>query len=197
MSHETEHRPLIAMAAPIGACVVLVMVVGVGKLTGVLDPLLARRGVGLMFGLILMVTGNFVPKLRFFQPAVGAEHSDALDRFAGWLFVICGFAVAVTFLLAPPDKLFIFAPLVILGGFLAVFTRWLMLKGKQPRALSLHMTLGRVALATMLATVLWMGVTFLADAVWGDNVSRWMAILFPFLLIWFSAFRARADDARN
>jgi hypothetical protein len=197
MNHESEHRPLIAMAAPIVACVFLVMALGVGKLTGMLDPLVARRGVGVMFGLMLMVAGNFVPKLRLFQPAMGAAHSDAIDRFAGWLFVICGFAVAAIFLLAPADKVFIVPPLIVFAGFLAVLTRWLMWKGKRLGQLSLHMTPGRVALATMLATVLWMGAIFLADAVWGDNVSRWMAILFPFLLIWFSAFRARSNGARN
>jgi hypothetical protein len=198
MNHETAPRALIAMTTAIFACVVLVMAFGVGKLTETLDPLVARRGVGVMIGLMLMVTGNFVPKLRLFQPATGAAHSDAIDRFAGWIFVICGLAFAAVFLSAPADKVFIVPPFIVLAGFLAVLARWLRSQGKQPGRLALHLTPGRLALATMLATVLWTCAIFFADAVWGDNVSRWMAILFPFILIWFSAFRAsKSNDARN
>ena len=197
MNPEAEQRSLLAMAPAIVAGVVVVMALGVGKLTGMLDPLLARRGVGAMVGLLLMVTGNFVPKLRLFQSALGAADRDHLDRFAGWLFVVCGLAVTAIFLWAPSDHLFIVAPVVILGGFLAVFTRWLRSKGKPSSARSLPMTPGRLALATMLATALGTGAIFLADAVWGDHVSRRMAILFPFLLIWFSAIRARTSSLRN
>jgi hypothetical protein len=199
MSHKTATRALITMTTAIFACVVLVMVFGVGKLTETLDPLVARRGVGVTIGLILMVTGNFVPKLRLFQPATGAAQGDAIDRFAGWIFVVCGLAFAAVFLSAPADKVFIVPPFIVLAGFLAVLARWLMSKGKQPSRLSLHWTPGRLALATMLATVLWTCAIFYADTVWGDNVSRWMAILFPFILICFSAFRARrsAEEETN
>lgn len=193
MNHDPERRPLMAMAAPIVACVVVVMALGVGKLTGVLDPLVARRGVGVMFGL----TGNFVPKLRLFQPAVVAAPSAALDRFAGWLFVLCGLSVAMVFLCAPADMLFVLAPAIVFGGFLAVLIRWLRWEKKQLRPLSRPMTPGRVTLATMLATVVWVSAIFLADALWGDHVSRWMAIVFPLVLIWLSAVRARSDAARN
>ncbi len=191
MNQETEHRPLIAMATAIFACVAVVMAFGLGKLTGTLDPLVARRGVGAMLGLLLMATGNFVPKLRLFQPATGAAHSDAIDRFAGWTFVICGVAFAAVSLLAPADKVFIIPPLIVLAGFLAVLARWLMWKGKRPDHLSLHLTPGRLALVTILVAVPWTCAIFIADAVWGDDVSRWMPILLPIILVWFSAFRAR------
>lgn len=194
MNQETKPRVLMAMSTAILACFVLVMVFGAGKLTGTLDPLVARRGVGVMLGLLLMVTGNFVPKLRLFQSATGVGESDAIDRFAGWTFVLCGLAFAAVFRSAPADQVFIVPPFIVVVGFLAVLARWLMAQGKRPSRLSLHWTPGRRILATMLATVLWMCAIFFADAVWGDHVSRWMAIGFPFILIWFSAFRARSKS---
>jgi hypothetical protein len=185
-NHDTPPRALIAMSTGILACAILVMAFGVGKLTGTVDPLIARRGVGAMLGLMLMVTGNFVPKLRLFQPATGATHSDAIDRFAGWIFVVCGFAFAAAFLFVPANQVFIVPPLIVLAGFLAVLIRWLRSKGTLPG----RVTSGRRTLVMMLASILWVCAIFLADAIWGDYVSRWMAIAFPILLILFSAFRA-------
>lgn len=191
INHETTPRALTAMTMANCVCVVLVMAFGVGKLTGTVDPLLARRGVGAMLGLMLMATGNFVPKLRLFQSAPGAGQGEAIDRFAGWTFVLCGVAFAAVFLWAPADRVFIIPPLIVLAGFLAVLARWGMEKGKGqgPRRLSLPLTPGRLALATMLAAVLWTCAIFLADAAWGDDVSRRMAIVFTIVLIGFAAAR--------
>jgi hypothetical protein len=197
MNDETRSRAYIAMFTAVLACAVLALVFGVGKLTGTLDPLVARRGVGVLIGVILMATGNFVPKLRLLQPALRAGQSDAIDRFAGWIFVICGFAFAAIFLLAPADKIFIVPPLIVLAGFLAVAARWLMSEGKEPGRLSLQKTPGGLLLATMLAGVLWTCAIFFADAVWGDTVSRWMAILYAFVLVGFSVARARSNNTRN
>ena len=190
MNHDTQSRALTARAIAIVACAVLMMAFGIAKLTGTLDPLLARRGVGVMIGLVLVATGNFVPKLRLFQPATGAADGDAIDRFAGWTFVACGLAFAAVFLLAPADTILIVPPLIVLAGFLAVLARWLVWKRKEPSRLSLHLTPGRLAMAMVLAAVLWTCAIFLADVVWGDSVSRWMAILFAIVLLAFSAFGA-------
>ena len=197
MNDETKSRALIALFTAVLTCAVLALVFGVGKITGTLDPLVARRGVGVLIGVMLMVTGNFVPKLGLFQPALRAGQSDAIDRFTGWIFVISGFAFAVVFLLAPADKVFIVPPLIVLAGFLAVVARWLMSGGKEPGRLSLQKTPSGLLLATMLAGVLWTCAIFFADAFWGDTVSRWMAILYAFVLVGFSAARARSNNARN
>ncbi len=183
MIGQTEpRRTVAAMAIAVLACAAVVMAFGMGKVTGMLDPLVARRGVGAMLGLMLVATGNFVPKLRLFQPAAGAAHSDAIDRFAGWTFVICGLAFAVIFLFAPADMLFVAAPLVVLAGFLAVLARWLTWKRQQPGHLAPAMTTGRLVLVIMLASLLGVCAIFLADVVWGDAVSQWMGLLFPIVL---------------
>lgn len=192
MNRATEHRPLFALAAGGFICVALVAVFGLGKLTGTLDPLVARRGVGAMLGLMLMAAGNFVPKLRLFAPALGAVPGDALDRFAGWTLVLGGIAFAAFFLRGPAGQLFVVPPLIVLAGFLAVLARWLAERGPRAGHRPLPSTAGRRVLVIILAAVLWTCAIFLADAIWGDRVSRWMAILFPTGLIGFSAIRSRA-----
>jgi hypothetical protein len=172
-------------------CVALVVVFGLAKLTGALDPLVARRGVGAMLGLLLLAAGNFVPKLRLFGPASASAQGDALDRFAGWTIVLCGIAFAAFFLLGRADQVFIFPPLIVLSAFLAVLARWLLGRGTRASCLPRPLTPGRVVLVTILVTVLWTCAIFLVDAVWGDRVSRWMALVFPLGMIWFSAVRAR------
>lgn len=187
MIQETESRPAFTtMAAALGVCFVAICALGLGKLTGAIDPLVARRGVGAMLGLILVVTGNFVPKLHLFQPATGTLHSDKIDRFAGWTFVASGLSSIALFLFAPADKIMIAAPFVALLGFLAVFTRWLIWKAPEIDRIAPSLTGGRLALASMLATVFAVCGIFIADTVWGDAVSRPMGILFPFALIIFA-----------
>lgn len=186
MIQETDPRPAFTtMIAALGVCFIAVCALGLGKLTGTLDPLVARRGVGAVLGLILVVTGNFVPKLHMFQPAADAVHSDEIDRFAGWTFVASGLAIAALFLFAPADKMMVASPLVGLAGFLAVLTRWLIWNGQQAGRLSPFFTNGRRALVSMLVTVFVVCGIFIVDTVWGDAVSRPIGILFPFVLIVF------------
>jgi hypothetical protein len=192
MTQETEsRRAVMAMIMTLAACFIGMMVFGIGKVTGTLDPLVARRGVGAMFGLLLMATGNFVPKLRLFQPVDGAAHSDAVDRFAGWVFVGCGLGFAAIFLFAPADRIMIGAPTIAFVGFAAVLARWFVWKRGQPGHVPPYLTQGRLMLATMLVTILGAGSIFLVDAFWGDDASRWMGILFPFVLISVLTFLIR------
>jgi hypothetical protein len=187
MIQETEPRPaLITMFIALGICFVMMIAFGLGSVTDTLDPQVARGGVGAALGLILAITGNFVPKLRLFQLATGSPHSDAIDRFAGWIFVACGLSFAAVFLFAPADKIMLISPLIVLAGFLAVFARWLIWPGNQPIQLSPRWALGRWALAAMLVSVFSVSTIFFADAVWGDTVSRPMGIMFPFVFIVFA-----------
>lgn len=178
MNTQVEPRPaLIAMGIALVACVIGVIAFGTGKATGAIDPLAARRGVGVLLGLMLMATGNFVPKLRLFQPAVREGQSLAVDRFAGWTFVGCGLGFAAVFLFAPANLLFILSPAIVFAGFLLVGVRWAVENLKQRRFAAPRYTTGRHAMVVVLVMMLWVSATFMADAKWGDEVSRWMVML--------------------
>ncbi len=200
MKQELDPRQaMIALMIALGVCFVAMMGFGAGKLTGALDPLVARRGVGTMLGLMLAATGNFMPKLRFFQPAMRGAHSDSIDRFAGWTFVASGLLFASVFLFAPADMIMIVSPLIVLAGALAVLARWLPAKGSPAAGPASHWTPGRRMLATMLASMLGVSAIFLADVAWGDAASKGLAMLFLVALVSVAAVcaavRTRATGA--
>jgi len=154
----------------------------IAKKTGVMDPDLAKRGAAAMIGLVLIVTGNFVPKLRLFQPQDGASGASAVDRFAGWTFVACGAAFVAVWLFAPIDKAVLGSPMIGIAGFLLVLARWLAWKGKRSSGLMPRFTQGRFAVVLLLGSILWTFAIFFADAIWGDSVAQWMAIGFSIVL---------------
>ena len=70
---------------------------------GYIDGELARRLKGLMVGLILVVSGNFIPKML--EPLSHAccepSKEQSLRRLAGWSFVLTGIAYSIIWLVTP------------------------------------------------------------------------------------------------
>ena len=64
---------------------------------GVVSPDLAVRGTMAAIGLMLAVYGNAIPKVI----KVTTPRARAIQRFAGWAFVLAGLAYAVIWALAP------------------------------------------------------------------------------------------------
>ena len=66
----------------------------------------SERVMGVLLGIVLVVTGNFIPKTL--EP-LSAERCDpsrkqALQRFAGWAFVLAGVGYAIVWLTFPLDR---------------------------------------------------------------------------------------------
>ncbi|HIG23952.1 MAG TPA: hypothetical protein EYG02_10230 [Henriciella marina] len=189
---KSANRPVIAIAIATFGLVAIMMGFAIAKKTGAMNPDLARRGAAAMIGLVLVVTGNFVPKLRLFQPKDGAPGASAVDRFAGWVFVACGAAFTAVWLFAPIDKAMLGSPMIGVAGFLLVLARWLAWKGNRTTGLMPRFTPGRFAIVLLLISILWVFAIFFADATWGDSVAQWMAIGFtiavaamsPVIMLW-------------
>lgn len=179
MTHSQSRSPLIAIAILTLSLVAGMAAFAIAKKTGMLDPDIAKRGAAAMIGLVLVVTGNFVPKLRLFQPPDGAAGASAVDRFAGWTFVICGAAFVAVWLFAPIGKAMLASPLIGVGGFLVVLARWLAWSGRHTSSAMPALTPARVTIGLLLISILWTFGIFLADALWGDAASQWLAIIFP------------------
>jgi len=176
-------RALVTMGLTVFAIASLMIAFGVAKKTGLLDPQIARRGAGALLGLMLVATGNFVPKLRLFQPEGDAVHSGLIDRFAGWAFVMSGTIFTAIWLLAPVSWAMLASPLIGAAGLLIVLTRWLIWKGPRRDGFLPSLTPGRITLAILLSAVFWTFAIFFADAVWGDQVSQGMAMSFSIVLV--------------
>lgn len=178
---QDPRRAMIAMAISVGVLVAIMMAFAVAKKTGLLDPILAKRGAAAMIGLMLVVSGNFVPKLRLFQPDGGS--ATPVDRLAGWVFVISGLAFAAVWLFAPLQDALVASPMIGVAGFLLVLARWLGWQEKPEHRGLPRMTAGRLTLAMLLVSILWTFGIFFADTIWGDTVAQWMAISFTLVLL--------------
>jgi hypothetical protein len=81
---------------------VIAGIVTVAKSMHVVDDTLARRAIGVILGVMLVVVGNFLPKMRPLNwPGVDPAETSAAERMAGWMLVLAGVAYSGWFLFAP------------------------------------------------------------------------------------------------
>jgi small-conductance mechanosensitive channel len=157
-----------------------------------IDRSLAKRVVGSMFGLILMVTGNYLPKVVLPVSARRRNPARAMaaERAAGWIFVLAGLVTIAIWILLPIESVMLTAGLVGLGAFILVGANWvwLLMSGADETveipdyepANDPATSQKRLGLLMILHALLWGFAIFLADSIWGDAVSRWMTI--PFII---------------
>ena len=90
--------------------------VAIAKKTGMIDYGLAKRCVGIVLGLMLIGTGNLLPKFRLFEsPRLDPAQGLAATRFAGWTFVLTGSVYVAVWALAPTSSVVLVSSLVGLG----------------------------------------------------------------------------------
>lgn len=82
----------------------LAVIATLAQRMGMIGVAEASRSVGFIVGFMVIVTGNFLPKMR---PLASGSNDPAkasmAERFAGWALVLTGFAYATMFLFAPLD----------------------------------------------------------------------------------------------
>jgi hypothetical protein len=73
---------------------------------GYLNPPAVKRFMGLIIGVMIVITGNFLPKTRPLNaPGVNPPGpAAAAERFAGWVLVVAGIAYVGLFVFAPLDQ---------------------------------------------------------------------------------------------
>lgn len=177
---ETQ-RPVLSLTAAILSVTAIIMVFAIGKLTGHMDDDLAKRGVAVMIGIMLVVVGNYVPKMRLFQ-SDKTPGAAPVDRFSGWIFVIAGLIFAAIWIFAPIERATLGSPMIGMAAFLLVLARWLIWRGQRKDGIAPRPTPGRILIAILLLSLLWVSLIFLADGLWGDAAAQWMAIAFAVAL---------------
>lgn len=192
MSNPTDvsrnERPA-AFITVLGLCAV-VLGFAIAKRTGVVDYGLAKRGVAVALGLLLIAAGNFIPKFRLFDaPGRDPARIHSAERLAGWTLVLVGIAYVAIWLLAPVAGAMLVSSIVGLAGFGIVGLAWMRAAGSSgaegaPRATPTGESAlaRRILLATVLVTVLWSVVIFLVDYLWGDTASQWAAVVYSLVL---------------
>jgi len=103
----------------------VVALFALAKGLGVIDPTVARRATGLLLGLMIIVVGNLVPKLRpMNSPATDPAEAGAAERSAGWTLVLMGITYIALFGFAPLDLAAHVSPFVGLGAIAVIALNW-------------------------------------------------------------------------
>jgi magnesium-transporting ATPase (P-type) len=180
--------------------VLLLSILGVAYLkeSGTIEPILAKRLIGVAFGSMMLILGNFLPKLV--EPQNESEDfsamSQAMDRFAGRVLVLFGTVFIASWILVPEPQVVLVSSLVGISGFFIIALRWSLSArssaGNHDEIESVfhNMTVKRIVFIQMLHAILWVSLIFLADTLWGDTASRWMAIVFVLAMGLLSSYLA-------
>ena len=172
-------------------CLLLVCLASAKKLE-VLSNELTLRSIGVGIGVVLILTGNILPK--FVLPLAvrkgGPKWMTELERFAGWAFFITGFVFGLAWLIVPLPYAKVVSSTLGLLGCLVVCGVWLWRTWPRPFGLgrpeveSLSQKTyqqaaeGRRTIICLIHAVVWVFIILLMDAIWGDHAAQWTAVLF-------------------
>ncbi|MEO8672466.1 MAG: hypothetical protein ABI411_14205 [Tahibacter sp.] len=106
----------------------LAAVVATADTWGILDRASAQRLLGLIVGLVVLITGNLLPKLRPLRGSA-ADPTDArvAEQFAGRLLVLIGIVYLGAFVIAPLRIASVVAAVLGLGAMLGIAGKWILL----------------------------------------------------------------------
>jgi hypothetical protein len=114
-------RAALAFLALVG----IVTALAAAKGMGLLEATTARRAIGLLIGVMALVIGNFLPKLRpLNSPEANPAKGMAAERFAGWILVLAGVAYIVLFLFAPLTQAGRLSSVIGISALMAIAANW-------------------------------------------------------------------------
>ena len=176
----------------VGPATVLVLMAGivVAKEAGLIEPDVSKRLVGLTIALVLVLAGNFLPKLGLFRSFMGDRQSRGAkaELMAGRILVLAGIVIMGVWAFAEISRAPLGAALIGLAAILLALASWLWLKPgaeepPEPAALD-ESAVGkqRIALRStvlhLLHGVAWAFVMLLADEIWDDQNIKWTVLAF-------------------
>lgn len=180
-------------ARSLGASVIVLLLVfagfALGKEFGMVDNDTARKGVSIVIGLMLIVCGNYLPKMTF---AAGAHDPELMkaDRLAGWIIVLTGLAFTLVWIFLSIEQASVTGPALGLFGAIATIGVWAWtsrhVKDRFARLYSVQTSL-RLAVMMIIVSLFFVMVIFQVDRIWGDEAAQWLAIIFTLFLTFFGA----------
>lgn len=202
-SHENNRVFASSMAGFLGLFVV-VLAMALGKESGLIGHEVAKRGIGVILGLLLIGVGNLLPKFHLFDsPRRDPAQTLASERLAGWVFVVAGAAYAIIWAFVPMPSVIVISSIVGLSSFALVALDWVWGAARSKPSATTRPPTGaafdkRLLLGTLLLTLAYGMAMFLVDNIWGDTVSDWAGLVFTSLLALGSvpllAARQRLDN---
>ncbi|MGH8427287.1 MAG: hypothetical protein ACRES7_04800 [Gammaproteobacteria bacterium] len=120
--------PVMAVVWSFIGLTVLALALTLAGNLGILDAVFVKRAIGVLIGVTIIVTGNFLPKIRPMNaPGCDPVKATAAERVAGWMLVLSGLAYLALFIFAPLDRARLAAPIIGLAAIVVVAVNWLWL----------------------------------------------------------------------
>lgn len=172
-----------------GLLFLMIVITVILALIGVIDRLMARRIMGGLFGVIMVVSGNFLPKM--IRPWQVTKNSGQFQRLIGWILVLSGTAMFGVSVIAYDDVAPIWTVIIALIGLIlssltVVFNHWQYSRSQNQvqnlsdDVLQLEIRQSSInrALMQILHAMAWVCVMFAAEIKWGPESLSWIMIGF-------------------
>jgi hypothetical protein len=105
MSTRTAYsRPVCSAVVGFLGVTLIALAVGLADRIGVIDADVAKRGIGLVIGFMIVVMGNYLPKLRAFNWIGSNASYTTTERIAGWMLVLTGIVWISLFAFVPLNQ---------------------------------------------------------------------------------------------
>jgi hypothetical protein len=175
----------IAMSAFAGLAGVAALV-AIAHRTGLMADGSTKRALGIVVGLLAIVTGNFLPKFRLLSvPGNDPARASSAEWFAGWTLVMAGIGYVAFFVLLPLEYARVAAAILGSASIITIGFNW---AGLLRRALAPgEGQLGRqrkTMIYLMFAFVFIFTeacVVFFSTAPWVRELASWMSIGFSMI----------------
>jgi hypothetical protein len=167
---------------------------GLGARYGIIAPSVSRRAIGAVIGVMFVVTGNFLPKMRPLNtPATEPTSATAAERVAGWILVLVGFADIALFMFARLEVARTISSIIGIGAIAVIAANWAWLargvlfgRGQTvggETTLYRAPTQRRRIMIWLLFAIFYLSATaavkvFVSDPASSDKVATWMLLAF-------------------
>jgi hypothetical protein len=91
---------------------------------GVIDADVSKRGIGFVIGCMIVVVGNYLPKLRAFTWTGTNASSTATERISGWMLVLTGILWIALFAVAPLNQARHAAAMIGMSALAIIAVNW-------------------------------------------------------------------------
>jgi hypothetical protein len=120
-------RPILSAVIGFLGITLTVIAIGLADKMGVIDTFVAKRAIGFSIGLMLVVIGNSLPKLRPLHSRRTKVSSTASERLSGWALVLAGSGWIALFTFAPLNLAKYAAALIGISAISIIALNWALL----------------------------------------------------------------------
>jgi low temperature requirement protein LtrA len=188
-------RPICSAVLGFLDVTLIALAFGLANEIGVIDADVSKRGIGFVIGCMIVIIGNYLPKLRAFRTGTNAS-STATERIAGWMLVLTGILWIALFAVAPLNQARHAAAMIGMSALAIIAVNWAWharrtffsgRKAEQGTTVSYEQTAGkRKIVVYLLFAFFYVLVTSCVKFVFdekqvADKLTSWMLVAFGML----------------